>query len=53
MSYLRIFKLANVSFNAICENEIPAKISEFTVVPTAAGKCLILSGHFPHVLLYL
>ena len=30
MSYLPIFKLLNMSFNAICENKMLAKISGFT-----------------------
>ena len=32
MTLARIFNVANMSFNAICGNEMLAKISEFTVV---------------------
>ena len=32
MSYLQIFKLPNIFFNAIPENLILVKISEFTVI---------------------
>ena len=32
MSYMQIFKLPNMSFNAIGENKILAKISEFTAL---------------------
>ena len=31
---VRFFDVANMSFNAICENKILAKISEFTVIPS-------------------
>ena len=33
MPWLRFFNSAKMSFNAICENKILAKISEFTVPP--------------------
>ena len=31
MSLSRIFKVADMSFKAICQNKIPTKISEFAV----------------------
>ena len=45
MPKLRIFTMANVSFNAICENKILAKISALTVscqLPKIC--CLLLSS---------
>ena len=42
MPKLRIFTMANMSFNPICENKILAKISEFTVSCQLRKICCLL-----------
>ena len=48
MPYLRIFNVANMSFNAIHENKINAKILDFT--EDAFCNLLLMSGnkYFKH-----
>ena len=48
MPFSRIFIVANMSFNAIRENKILAKISEFTVIKNSVAE--LFQGHVPHIL---
>ena len=45
MPLLRIFNIADMSFKAICENRILAKIYEFTVLSAYLINYMLLLAH--------